>query len=83
MSDPPDFPQGSPQPGDSHPGPINGDRHRLAGVVLRAASARAPRELDTSTLTIPGGDTVEILCLGELLDWLEGLAVRVEQGEAL
>lgn len=90
MTDPPDppagpdYPQGSPQPGDRPvPGPYNADRHRLAAVVLRAAAIRAPRELDSSDLTITGGDSVQIVCVAEVIDWLEGLAIRVQNGEGL
>jgi hypothetical protein len=74
----PDYPQGSPQMGTEP------DRaRREAARLLRAAARRAPREVDSATLTVAGGDTVQILCLIELLDWLEGLAVRVEAGEPL
>lgn len=74
----PDYPQGSPQVG------TDADRaKRDTARILRAAARRAPREVDAATLTVAGGDTVQILCLVELIDWLEGLAVRVEAGEPL
>lgn len=71
----PDYPQGSPQVGTT--------AGRDAARALRAAARRAPREIDSASLTIAGGDTVQILCLAELIDWLDGLAVRVEAGEPL
>lgn len=56
--------------------------HQQAGMVLRRALERT-HELDHCTLTVAGGDTVEILCVQEVRDWLTGLAVRTEAGEPL
>lgn len=86
MTDPPagpDYPQRSPQPGDNHGAPFHADRHRLAAVVIRALRDRAPVELDTADLTVAGGDTVQILCLADVTDWLSGWAVKAEAGEPL
>lgn len=76
----PDYPQGSPHLGTSHPDPA---RHALAAVALRAAAARLPREIDSADLTVAGGDVVQIVCVAEVIDWLVALAVRTEAGEPL
>lgn len=97
MSLPPQDPQGSAQPVDSDPGgiapisphgptrpaPYSPERHRLAAVALRAAAGRAPAELDAADLTVAGGDTVAVVSVPEVVDWLIGLAARVEGGEPL
>jgi hypothetical protein len=75
----PDYPQGSPAPGY----PIRVDRHRLAGVALRAAARRAVAELESGALTLPGGDTIEVVTVAQVIEWLDGLAVRTEAGEPL
>lgn len=56
---------------------------KVAGAILRAAAVRAPWELDAADLTVAGGDTVQIVCVAEVMDWLTGLAARAEAGEAL
>lgn len=76
----PDYPQGSPQPGDNV---SPAQRHRLAAVALRAAAHRLPAEIEAADLTVPGGDVVQIVCLVDVIDWLHGLAVRTEAGEPL
>lgn len=53
-----------------------------AGLVIRRLLEHVD-ELDTASLAVAGGDTVEILCIQELRDWLTGLAVRTEAGEPL
>lgn len=58
-------------------------KHKAAAAALRAAAHRAPLEVETADLTVAGGDVVQILCLAELLDWLHGLAIRVENGEPM
>jgi hypothetical protein len=76
----PDYPQGSPPT----PGyPIRVDRHRIAGVALRAAARRAVAELESAPLTLPGGDTIEIVTVAQVIEWLDGLAARTEAGEPL
>lgn len=54
---------------------------RHQGAVLRRAAELAPRELDSADLTVAGGDQVQIVCVVEIMDWLTGLAARVEAGE--
>lgn len=53
-----------------------------AALAYRAALAHL-RELDSAPLTIPGGDTVEIVTVAEVRDWLEGLVARSRAGERL
>jgi hypothetical protein len=40
----------------------------------------ARAELDTAELTVAGGDTVRIVCLSEVEEWLHGLASRARGG---
>lgn len=54
-----------------------------AAIVLTHVLDRAPRELETAELTVAGGDTVRILCLSEVEDWLRGLVARANAGERL
>lgn len=75
----PDYHQEPSRTGGRPPGPT--DRQRLIGDALRGAMHRAPRELDSADLTVAGGDTVQIVCIVEVMDWLGGLAARVEAGE--
>jgi hypothetical protein len=51
--------------------------------LLDRLSARAGEELDTADLTVAGGDVVQIVCLSEVEQWLQGCAVRLRHGETL
>jgi hypothetical protein len=53
-----------------------------AALAYRAALAHL-HELDSAPLTIPGGDTVEIVTVAEIRDWLGGLVARAQAGERL
>lgn len=53
-----------------------------AGLALRRALEHLP-ELDSATLTVAGGDTVELVCVSEVREWLTGLAARTEGGAPL
>lgn len=55
---------------------------QAAGAVLRGACDRLD-ELDGADLRVAGGDTVRVVCLSEVEDWLRGLAARTEAGEPL
>jgi phytoene/squalene synthetase len=74
----PDYPQGSP----AHPG-HNPEAHRTASRALRAAARRAVAELDSAALHLPDGDTIEVCTVAQVIEWLDGLAVRTEAGEPL
>jgi hypothetical protein len=74
----PDYPQGSPPA--THHDPA---RHRTAAVALRAAARKAVAELDSGSLHLPDGDTIEIVTVAQVIEWLDGLAVRTEAGEPL
>lgn len=51
--------------------------------LLNRLSERAGRELDTADLPVAGGDTVQIVCVGEVEQWLQGCAIRLRNGEPL
>lgn len=53
----------------------------LPEVLLRLA-ARLD-ELDSAELTVAGGDTVRIVCLAEVREWLEGQASLARAGVSL
>jgi hypothetical protein len=72
----PDYPQGSPAADVDEV-----VRRRRTGGTLRAAAKRARHELDAAELTVAGGDTVRIICVVDVEQWLEGLAIRAENGE--
>lgn len=54
----------------------------VAGVLDRLAD-RARDELDSAELTVAGGDTVRIVDLSEVEQWLQGQAVRARAGVSL
>jgi hypothetical protein len=78
----PDYPQESPQ-GYAPRTSYSPDRHRIAAVALRAAARRIVAEIDSGSLHLPDGDTIEIVTVAQVIEWLDGLAVRTEAGEAL
>ena len=50
--------------------------------VLRRLTAKT-RDINRGVLTWPGNeDTIEIATVPAINDWLEGMAVRVQHGEA-
>lgn len=55
-----------------------------AGYILRR-SIEHLRDLDddSADLVVAGGDTVRIVCMSLVRDWLNGLVARVEAGERL
>jgi hypothetical protein len=55
---------------------------QAAGIVIRRAVEHT-HELDACSLSIPSGDTVDVVCVQEVRDWLLGLAARTEAGEPL
>lgn len=55
---------------------------QVAGLVIRRAVEHL-HELDSCSLPVAGGDTVEVVCVAEVRDWLTGLAVRAEAGSPL
>jgi hypothetical protein len=54
---------------------------QLAGLLLRKLAHRLAGELEECHLRLIGGDTVQIVCVAEVEDWLQGWAARVEAGE--
>lgn len=54
---------------------------QLGGLLLRRLANRLPHELEDCRLTLIGGDTVRLTTAAEVLDWLQGWAVRLEAGE--
>jgi hypothetical protein len=50
--------------------------------LLRRLTARTD-EIDAGVLRLPGDSSIELVTVRELNTWLEGLAVRVENGEPL
>lgn len=55
---------------------------QVAGLVLRMVEQRL-HELDSCSLSLPGGDTVEVVTVPEVRDWLGGLVARTTAGERL
>lgn len=55
---------------------------QVVGLAYRRATEHL-HELDTATLAVAGGDTVELCCVSEVRAWLTGLAARAEGGEPL
>jgi hypothetical protein len=53
-----------------------------AALAYRAALAHL-HELDSASLTLAGGDTVEVVTVPEVRDWLSGLVARSHAGERL
>ena len=51
--------------------------------VLDALADRARHELDSAELTVAGGDTVRIVSLPEVEDWLHAQASRARAGVPL
>lgn len=51
--------------------------------VLDRLADRAGAELDSAELTVAGGDTVRIVCIAEVEDWLHGQASRARAGVPL
>jgi hypothetical protein len=51
-------------------------------AVLTRLAARLD-ELDAAPLTVAGGDTVQIVCLSEVEEWLLGQASRARAGVPL
>lgn len=51
-------------------------------LAYRAALAHL-HELDSAPLTLAGGDTVEVVTVPEVRNWLEGLVARAAAGERL
>lgn len=61
-------------------------REHLPAQVVAEALRRATLHTDellAAELPVTGGDTVQIVCVSDVEDWLRGLAARVEQGEKL
>lgn len=54
---------------------------QLGAVLLRRLSLLLAKEVEECHLRVPGGDTVQITCVGDVEDWLQGWAVRLEAGE--
>jgi hypothetical protein len=53
----------------------------LGGLYLRmAADHLAELNDDAATLTVAGGDTVQVVCMSAVREWLDGLAVRADAG---
>jgi hypothetical protein len=53
-----------------------------AGLVLRrAVELLGELDMDAAELAVAGGDEVRIICLGNVHQWLLGLARRAEAGE--
>jgi hypothetical protein len=74
----PDYPMSGHRPAVE---PVEQARRKLVGETLRNAARRAPAELDAADLTVAGGDVVQIVCVAEVMEYLEGLAIRAENGE--
>jgi hypothetical protein len=55
---------------------------QVVGLVLRMAEQRL-HELDSCPLRLPDGDTVEVVTVPEIRDWLEGMVARSRAGERL
>jgi len=53
-----------------------------AALAYRAALSRLS-ELDSCDLLLPGGDTVAVVTVPEVRQWLEGLVARARGGERL
>jgi hypothetical protein len=51
---------------------------QVVADVLRRARNHTD-ELISADLVVAGGDTVRVVCVTEVEDWLTGLAARVEQ----
>jgi hypothetical protein len=51
--------------------------------VLDRLADRIGEELDSAELTVAGGDTVRIVCVGEVEEWLHGQASRSRAGVPL
>ena len=51
---------------------------QIVAETLRRAREHTD-ELMSADLTVAGGDTVRLVCVAEVEDWLTGLAARVEQ----
>lgn len=71
MTDPDPSGRGTPPAGE--PRPVASLLRRLA-EVLRS-------EVDTAELTVAGGDTVRIVDVSEVEQWLREWADRIESGE--
>lgn len=56
---------------------------RPEAELLDRIAELAHCELDTAELTVAGGDTVRIVCLAEVEEWIRGLAVRARGGTHL
>lgn len=53
-----------------------------ADLLLRL-SERLTDEVESAQLPLLDGDTVQIVCVAEVQQWLQGCAVRLRAGESL
>lgn len=58
-------------------------RTYTAGVLRRLVQLHLGSEVKHADLTLPDGDVVEIATIEEVVDWLLGVAIRVENGADL
>jgi hypothetical protein len=63
---------------DDEPRPVSSS---VASAITRLAERLD--ELDAAELTVAGGDTVAIVCVAEVRDWLLGQASRARSGVPL
>lgn len=75
------MPEPTPPTPPASEGVIAAIRERWAGKQFRQAAQLAGHELDHAVLPLPGDpEGVRVVAMSEVEQWLEGLAIRAENG---
>lgn len=56
---------------------------RAPGDLVDRLADRLPDEVESALLPLLSGETLRILCLDEVEQWLRGCAIRLRNGENL